>query len=136
MRNNFRFFALSWILVACSGSGVTSPAAPSPVGAWGLASVNGHALPTALYSVGTTTTDIVGGNLILRLDRTYASSNSTRPHLLSGQDPAGNPDVAVNLGSWDLTSGDLTVGVSPAVLTGNVLIVRWSSTLLFAYQRQ
>ena len=136
MRNNFRFFALSLILVACSGSGVSSPAARSPVGSWTLTSVNGSSLPTAFYSVGSTTTDIVDGNLILRLDRTYASSNSTRPHLLPGQDPAGNPDVAINLGSWDLTSGDLTVGVAPAVLNGNTLIVRWSSTLLFAYQRQ
>jgi hypothetical protein len=136
MRNNFRFFALTGLLVACSGSSVSSPAAPSPVGNWALTSVNGHSLPTELYSVGSTTTDIVGGNLILRFDRTYASSSSTRQHLLPGQDPAGNPDVAINLGSWDLTSGDLTVGVAPAVLTGNVLIVRWSSTLLFAYQRQ
>jgi hypothetical protein len=106
------------------------------VGEWALTAVNGHSLPTGFYTVGSTTTDIVSGDLILRFDRTYASSNSTRPHSLPGQVASGNPDVAVNLGSWDLTSGDLTVGVAPAALTGNILIVRWNSSQLFSYQRQ
>jgi hypothetical protein len=85
-----------------------------------------------LYTIGSSTTDIVGGDLILRFDHSYASSSSSRPDLL----PAQSPDVTVNMGDWDLTSGDLTVGGSPAVLAGNTLLVRWSSSLLFSYQRQ
>jgi hypothetical protein len=125
-------FAVALFAGGC-GTSVTSPAPATPVGEWALTSVNGHSLPTALYTVGSSTTDIVGGDLILRFDHTYASSSSSRVH---AQDPAGNPDVTVNMGDWDLTSSDLTVGVSPAVLTGNILLVRWSSSLLFTYQRQ
>lgn len=122
--------ALLLAALGCSGSGVSSPAPPSPDGSWVLTTVNGKPLPVALNS-GAAATNLVSETLIMRFDRTYARTSNTRLATSTGQ-----PDAEIDMGDWDMTSGDLTIGAASAVLAGNVLTVRWSSAMTFSYSRQ
>ena len=123
--------------LACTDvAGKISTPADSPVGTWIVKSVNGQALPVTLHSIGGKTTALTDEALVLRFDRTYAMTTTTRTAPTGTSVANASPDVAIDMGDWDLTSGDLTVGVSPAILNGNTLTVTWSSARTATYQRQ
>jgi len=129
--------SLLFVAFGCSAVAGNIPATgANPVGTWIAKSVNGQPLPAALYVVGGKTTALTDQALLLRLDRTYAMTSTTRTAPTGTSSANASPDVATDMGGWDLTSGDLTVGAAPAVVTGSTLTVRWSSAVTPSYQRQ
>jgi len=136
-RHLLRLAPIVVIALGCSDvAGKISAPSDNPVGTWVVKSVNSQPLPVALYSVGGKTTALTDETLVLRFDRTYAMTSTTRTAPNGTSVASASPNVAIDMGGWDLTSGDLTVGVASAILSGNTLTVRWSSAVTSSYQRQ
>jgi hypothetical protein len=96
--------------------------------------VNGLPLPflrpTAHY-----TQQIVGEDIILRTNSTYASFTIER-FFAGTTPPATAPDTVYNLGYWNTTSGDLVIGVARAEQHGDTLTIRSSDRGLSTYVRR
>jgi hypothetical protein len=124
----------SCLLVGLGCSTATSaPSVAGPAGAWELESVNRVPLPALLTTAGYSR-QIVGEDILLRSNRTYASFTIER--FLTGATPPAPADTVYNLGYWDDTAGDLVIGAIAAEQSGDTLRIRSSDRGLSIYIRK
>ena len=112
---------------------MTVPAGTGPVGAWELVRVNGSALPVTLSSREGGTIEILGEDILLRLDQSYAMFTVER--FGSGANTTA-ADTVNNLGYWGVTGGDLLIGITPATQRGDTLMIRSNARGLSVYARR
>jgi hypothetical protein len=127
------FVLLALTMSGCSGS-TTGPSVATTAGVWELQTVNGLPLPF-LRSTAQYTQQIVGEDIILRTNNTFASFTIER--FFSGTTPpATAADTVYNLGYWNTTSGDLVIGVASAEQRGDTLTITSSDRGLSRYVRR
>jgi hypothetical protein len=114
------------------GKSVTAPPNSGATGTWELVRVNASQVPVTFTSRGTAF-KILYEVIFLRPDQTFSIFTLEKVGDVSSATPG---ETVNNYGYWEVTGGELLIGIAPAIQTGDTITIRSNSRGMSVYARR